>query len=388
MKIAIFSNFLNHHQLPLCLAFAENKQVEFSFVACEEITEDRLKMGYSGMNSTYPFVVRAYEEEGRAKKIAQEYDVVIFGASSVSYLKERMLLNRLSFRFAERPLKKGVWRRFIPRTAKKIKDGFTAYKDNSFYVLCASAYTASDLVLCGFDRSKCFQWGYFPPIYKKNINDLFRLKEEKPCPEILYAGRLLKLKRIMDTVKAVEKIYRCGISVHFTIIGEGEEKERILKYIQNHNLENCITIFPFMSPEKVREKMDRADLFVLGSTFYEGWGAVINEAMNSACAVLISHAVGAAPYLIQNNQNGYIYEMGNISQLTEMLTELVQNIEKRRAFGIAAYRTVTKEWNAQTAANRFLCLVQTIQTNGEITKLYSEGPCSRAEIIKNSWYKQ
>lgn len=384
MKIAFFSNFLNHHQLPLCLALAGSEKVQFSFVACEKISEDRLQMGYIDMNFAYPFVVRAYEDEEEAKRIAREYDVVIFGASPTSYLQERMALNRLSFRFCERPLKKGTWRRFIPRTAKKIKEGFTAYKDNPLYVLCSSAYTSGDLELCGFDKNKCFQWGYFPSVCEKNIDELFKIKNENTCPEILYAGRLLKLKRVIDTVKAVEKIYREGIPVHFTIIGDGEEKNNITKYIQEHNLESCITLLPFMSPEEVRERMDRADIFVLGSTFYEGWGAVINEAMNSACAVVMSHAVGSAPYLIRNNQNGYIYEMGNVAQLTERLRELLQRSEKRKAFGTSAYRTVTEEWNAETAANRLLCLCKNIQSGREVN-IYSEGPCATAPIYKNYW---
>jgi glycosyltransferase involved in cell wall biosynthesis len=384
MKVAFYSNFLNHHQLPLCLALAKNEQVEFSFVACEKIPEDRLQMGYIDMNSAYPFVVRAYEDEEEAKRIAREYDVVIFGASPTSYLKERMALDRLSFRFCERPLKKGTWRRFIPRTAKKIKEGFTAYKDKELYVLCASAYTSGDLALCGFDRNKCFQWGYFPSVCEKNIDELFKLKEENTPPEILYAGRLLKLKRVIDTVKAVEKIHKKGIPVHFTIIGDGEEKPRIIEYIQKHKLESCITLLSFMSPEEVRERMDCADIFVLGSTFYEGWGAVINEAMNSACAVVMSHAVGSAPYLIRNNQNGYIYEMGNVEQLTERLCELVQDNEKRKSFGTSAYRTVTEEWNAETAANRLLCLCENLQSGTE-AKLYSEGPCATAPIYKNYW---
>ena len=385
MKIAFFSNFLNHHQLPLCLALAENSQVEFRFVACEKIPEDRLQMGYTDMNSTYPFVVRAYENEERAKMIAREYDVVIFGASPAAYLKERMARNRLSFRFSERPLKKGTWRRFIPRTAKKIEEGYTAYKDNPLYVLCSSAYTSSDLALCGFNRNKCFQWGYFPPVCEKNIDEVFRLKGKNTCPEILYAGRLLKLKRVMDTVKAVESIYREGIPVHFTIIGEGEERTHILNYIHKHKLDACITVLPFMSPEDVRERMDCADIFVLGSTFYEGWGAVINEAMNSACAVVMSHAVGSAPYLIRNNQNGYIYEMGNVPQLTDRLCELAQNSEKRKRFGVAAYHTITEEWNAETAVDRLLRLTEAIRADQDYSKLFSTGPCSVAPLYTNGW---
>ena len=70
MKIAFFSNFLNHHQLPLCEAFYNTEGIEFKFVACERIPEDRLKMGYEDMNEKYPFVLRAYEDFEAAERVA------------------------------------------------------------------------------------------------------------------------------------------------------------------------------------------------------------------------------------------------------------------------------------------------------------------------------
>lgn len=64
MTIAFFSNFLNHHQLPLCLEFIRNiGKDNFRFVACERIEDERVQMGYEDMNVKYPFVLRAYESE-------------------------------------------------------------------------------------------------------------------------------------------------------------------------------------------------------------------------------------------------------------------------------------------------------------------------------------
>ena len=63
-------------------------------------------------------------------------------------------------------------------------------------------------------------------------------------------------------------------------------------------LQNRIQILPPMPPEAVRRRMEQANLFLLTSDFQEGWGAVLNEAMNSGCAVVASHAAGAAPYLL------------------------------------------------------------------------------------------
>lgn len=376
MKLAFFSNFLNHHQLPLCMNFYNNPKIEFVFVACEKIPDNRLSMGYEDMNTKYPFVVRAYEDEQKVFEIIQSYDVIIFGGTPLKFIEERMKTNKLTFRFCERSLKKGTWRRFIPRTRKKIYNEYIRYKNSNLYILGASSYTASDLALCGFPKDKCFQWGYFPETEEKNIDDLFRLKAENTVPEILYAGRLLKLKHVMDTVKAVHKLILQNVDCHFTIIGDGECAEEIKQYISKNELEKHIKMLPFMSPAEVRGYMDKADIYVLGSNFYEGWGAVVNEAMNSACAMVVSHAVGSAAYLINDNENGFIYKFADIDQLTKKLKLLVENKNLREKFGRQAYYTITHDWSAEVAAQRFINLAEKIAENEDCRYLYSDGPCS------------
>ena len=55
--------------------------------------------------------------------------------------------------------------------------------------------------------------------------------------------------------------------------------------------------------------MERADIYLATSDRQEGWGAVINEAMNSGCAVVADHMMGAVPYLISHEENGMIYNI-------------------------------------------------------------------------------
>ncbi|MBQ8894621.1 MAG: glycosyltransferase [Clostridia bacterium] len=342
-------------------------------------------MGYSDMNMQYPFVVRAYEDERAAMEIARTYDVAIIGNAPLEYLQQRMKKNLLTFRFCERSLKKGTWRRFIPRTRKKIQEGYIKYKDQNLYILGASSFTAADLVLCGFDLNKCLEWGYFPEVEQKNLDELFQLKRKNTVPEILYAGRLLKLKHVMDTVKAVQYLVKRSVEVHFTIIGDGESTGEIKRYIQKNHLERYITMLPFMTPQEVRTYMERADIYVFGSNFYEGWGAVVNESMNSACAVIVSHAVGSAAHLIENGVNGFIYPFADVKKLTEILNILVLDKNLREKIGRNAYKTLTQLWNSEVAAERFLMVCNAIICGEEYGTIYDEGPCRPARLFKNNW---
>ena len=391
MKIAFFSNFLNHHQLPLCMEFCKREDVEFTFIATEPISKDRLDMGYADMNKAYDFVLRAYENDKsqkNAEELARNCDVMIFGSAPLLYLEQRMALGKLTFYFCERILRKGYWRRFIPRTYKKIYKAYLRYKNKPLYVLGASAYTSYDLKLCGFNEKKCFKWGYFPEVRAFGMDFLLEQKHGNKVVEILYAGRLLYLKNVLDTVKALHLLVKKNITnFHFTIVGDGEQKQEIEEYIQAHALQPYISLLPFIPAEEVRKHMDKADVYVFSSNFYEGWGAVVNEAMDSACAMVVSHAVGSAPYLIRDGENGLIYESGNIRELADKLKLLITDQDYRIKLATNGHKTITQEWSPTMAVERLLKLANALSADFENNQVFKSGVCSIAEPLKNNWIR-
>ena len=46
MKIVFISNYLNHHQIPLCEAFIKIPNVEFTFIATQKVEEERCQLGW------------------------------------------------------------------------------------------------------------------------------------------------------------------------------------------------------------------------------------------------------------------------------------------------------------------------------------------------------
>jgi ECF transporter S component (folate family) len=102
---------------------------------------------------------------------------------------------------------------------------------------------------------------------------------------LLNTGALYLDGYLLDyPVKALHLLLQEGVkNFHFTIIGDGEQKQVIEDYIKAQSMQEYISILPFIPAEEVRQYMDKADIYVFGSNFYEGWGAVVNEAMDSAC---------------------------------------------------------------------------------------------------------
>ena len=158
--------------------------------------------------------------------------------------------------------------------------------------------------------------------------------------------------------------------------------------ISEKGLEQDVTLCGYLKPTQVREMMERTEVYLFTSDYKEGWGAVLNEAMNSGCAVLASHAIGAVPFLLRHGENGLVFKSGNLKDMEEKAEILLKSAAERRRFGDAAYETILREWNAETAADRLVEIAgkllevgrkDAVQNVGKLA--YREGPLSTVEVI-------
>ena len=88
--------------------------------------------------------------------------------------------------------------------------------------------------------------------------------------------------------------------------------------------------------------MEEADIFIGTSDSQEGWGVVVNEAMNAGCAIVANKRMGSVPILIRDGENGYIYN--KYSDLKEKVEYLIKNEETRNEVGKNAYLYITEKW--------------------------------------------
>ena len=143
---------------------------------------------------------------------------------------------------------------------------------------------------------RMLKFGYFPKYYEKNIDKLMD-KKNKDVKQILITSRLLKYKKIDEVILTFKKIVDSGYSnVILKIFGAGPEKQHLINLIHKLELENYAKIYESLSPEEVRLEMDRSHIYIMSSNKAEGWGAVVNESMNSGCAVISSSSAGSTNF--------------------------------------------------------------------------------------------
>lgn len=389
MKVTFFSNFLNHHQLPFCLAMDRLTEGNFTFVATTPVPAERLNMGYHDMNKQYPFVLTTYDSaknERLAQVLAMQSDVIITGSAPEYYTKMRIEKGKLTFRYSERIYKRGLWRALSPRGLQFVLKNHRKYHKYPLYMLCASAYTPFDYSLTGSYLNKTYKWGYFPEVKQQDMNALIERKHANEKPILLWVARLIELKHPETAINLAERLKMAGFGFELRIIGNGAMELQLKTMIHDKHLDDCVHLLGAMPPETVREHMENADIFLFTSDFNEGWGAVLNESMNSACAVVASHAIGSVPFLVEDGKNGYIYRNGDMDSLYERVVQLMEHPELREQLGREAYRTLADVWNADVAAERFVALAQVL-LDGKKPELFENGPCSRAKIIRNNWMR-
>ncbi len=382
MIITFVSSYLNHHQILLCEELKKRCD-EFYYISTRPVPQERLSFGYEDLEKKYEFVLRAYDKSTPKKKIYDvllSSDAVIFGECENSYIELRMKENKLSFLYSERFFKKGVWRRFIPITRKKVVRRVIQHKKKNLYVLCASAYLSYDLSLLGFDADKCFKWGYFP-----RIKGCEARPERNNAPvKLLWAGRFLPLKHTEDAISAAGNLRDRGVDFTFDIIGSGECEEKLKSLVRKLKLEGKVNFLGNMSPSDVIDNMEKADIFMMTSNFKEGWGAVVNEAMSTGCAVLLSSALGSAKFLVDDGENGLIYKFGNQKDLNNKLYRLATDSKLRDKLGNNAFKTISHTYNQKVAVSR---LMEFIESGCSKDINFESGPMSKAPVTKNKWYK-
>lgn len=386
IRFVFVSNYLNHHQIPFCSAMYELLSGQFAFVQTEPMEQERLRMGWRE-RPDIPYLRKYYEEPESCRELISSAGVVFFGGSDEeSYISDRLEAGKPVIRYSERLYKTGQWKAVSPRGLKKKYHDHTRYRKQPVFLFCAGAYVPSDFHLVGAYPGKMRKWGYFP---ETRQYDEDRLMEAKQPGRILWAARFLDWKHPELAVRTAAYLKERGFSFHLDIVGGGDMEGQVASLVRELGLEDVVTLHGFCPPERVRSMMEQSEIYLATSDREEGWGAVVNEAMNSGCAVVGSHRMGAVPYLIRHGENGMVCRDGAEETLFRLTAELLEDRELCRRLGRNALQTITREWNGETAAERLLgfCVRQGFLEAEEISGTVDwraepeSGPVSAAPVI-------
>lgn len=376
MKVVFITNYMTHHQLPFCLELYKRLGDDFTFIATNVMEDERKNMGWVSCQSGYPFI-HVYEDY-KYDELLLNADVVLCGGTDTLYIRERLKdKDKLTFRYFESIYKTGRVHAFRPRGyMRKLKE-HTAYRNSQVYLLCAGAYVPGDFKLFFAYPDKMYKWGYFTESSEVSFDEIKENKADEMT--LLWTGRMIDWKHPTDAVRAFAKLRELGHRLKLVMIGEGPERENVESLIAKMNLSENVEIHDFMTPDKVREYMKRSHIYLMTSDRQEGWGAVVNEAMDSGMIVVGSDKAGSVPYLINSGNNGFIYKSGSVDSLVQNILSALECVSEDSQISQNAYDTLHEKWSPKEAASRFIELSEKLMKGEKF--FYEDGPLSKAENI-------
>lgn len=384
MRIVFISNFINHHQVPLSDELYSLLNGDFCFIETAPMPQTVKKIGYPDF-SLRPYLIPVWksdEYKSISYEICDSADIIIFStAYSHAYVPRYYKSNKIMFEVGERWLKRGLLNVLSPRFLRWLYEYYRYYHNNRYYRLCSSAYASSDVNMFGAYKERCYKWGYFTKVnnaeclsvpYGKSISDRFIT--------IMWCARFLDWKHPELAVRLAFRLKQKGYRFILNMYGGGEELERTRTLVKDLDVESVVNFCGNKPNDEILYQMRRHDVFLFTSDKNEGWGAVLNEAMSSGCAIVASDEIGAVPFLIQDGVNGCIFKSCDLDSLEEKIEYIIKQPEKRIEMSKNAYRTIEDIWSPRNAAKQLLNLINAIQLN-DSSLVPISGPCSIAENI-------
>ena len=148
---------------------------------------------------------------------------------------------------------------------------------------------------------------------------------------IIGIGRLTKQKNFAFLILAFEKILKKYPDYILLILGDGEQKMKLIELINRLKIQDKVFLLGFQN--NVYKYLFKADCFIL-SSLWEDPGFVLLEAGLSNTCVISSNCMNGPQEILSNGKNGFLFENNNLNDLLrkfdEFKKEKVSDLNKKK----------------------------------------------------------
>lgn len=203
---------------------------------------------------------------------------------------------------------------------------------------------------------------YVPNAIDASFFDLAKSANGSDSQTILFAGRVIPRKRVLDLVQAFAKIAQQAPGAQLRIAGEysseREYAEAIRNFNQTANLEGRVHLLGPLAEADVLHEFATCDLLALPSA-QETTPMVIAQAM-AAGKPVVATSVGGVAEMVCDGETGFLVQVGDIDGLAGALRRLLENPSLRMAVGQASYKFANENYRASAVARRTYDVYQKI----------------------------
>jgi glycosyltransferase involved in cell wall biosynthesis len=178
------------------------------------------------------------------------------------------------------------------------------------------------------------------------------------CPpyQVLSVARLIAKKGIPTVLRAVKVLLEKGVRLEYTLIGDGQDREKTLGLVRQLGLEPVCRWLGAQPQHVVLEHYRRAHLFVLGCEVAadgdrDGIPNVLFESMAMGVPV-VATGVSAIPELVESGRTGWLVPPGRPEALADAMHAMLTDPGLRRRVIPAARQRVLQDFDHRALVGR------------------------------------
>lgn len=211
-----------------------------------------------------------------------------------------------------------------------------------------------------FFKSISNKWKVFPFMYcthqDSRINNIISPFDNTTL-NLVYVGGLSWWKSVDSLLYSINKLNKSKATdckIQLTIIGDGPERNKLEKIVNINNIKE-VKFLGSQKQSNIQNLISDKDILILPSV-YDGWGAVVNEALQVGLYIICSDKCGSKD-LLKDKRCGTIFQAGNVNQLSVTLQNCINNIKFIRENKKYRYMWAKKNISGEAIAKYFIdCL--------------------------------
>ncbi len=175
---------------------------------------------------------------------------------------------------------------------------------------------------------------------------------------ILSVGRMTWEKGLEFGLQAVRELSESQLDFHLRIIGQGCESDGVSFAAHQLGLEGQVDFLGALPPERVREELRAADIF-LHSAVSEGFCNAVMEAQAMGLPVVCTDA-GGLPENVVDGVTGFVVPRRDPHALADKLALLARDPELRQRLGCAGRQRVLERFRLEDQLAKFEALYRQV----------------------------
>ena len=169
----------------------------------------------------------------------------------------------------------------------------------------------------------------------------------------LYVGRLMQakgLQYLVDAIKLIPDEYK--ERMHVDIVGGGDYRDELTKYIADNNLSNNFTFHGAVEYSELTKFYGSAHVFIF-PTLRDYRALVPFEALNAGLPIISSIHDGGVYESVSEGENGYICDPVDITAFSEAIMKVLSQPEKLYQYSLKSVE-MSSEYTLDNAVDNLI----------------------------------